>query len=108
VETHRCLVTPEGAYPHPGVYRATDDLRVAHLRLAQKGLPPHKPKQGNLPQAPPAEEESEIEQVPLPLDRIMAMTTYEAGQRGNAPEAVQETGVPPTARDPLRGPKDPQ
>jgi hypothetical protein len=52
VEANHCLVTPEGAYPHPGVYRASYDLRVAQLRLAQKELPPHKSKLGSLPQAP--------------------------------------------------------
>jgi hypothetical protein len=37
VEVARCSVIQDGGYPHPSVFRAQDEVRVAQLRLQQKG-----------------------------------------------------------------------
>jgi hypothetical protein len=61
VEVTRCSVIQDGAYPHPSVFRAQDEVRIAQLRLHQKGRNLPKFHNLSLPKVPvlPSEWEEE-------------------------------------------------
>ena len=51
-QTTRCSIIQDGAYPHPSVFWAQDEVRIAQLRLQQKGRNPPKFYNLSLPKAP--------------------------------------------------------